>query len=132
MSICAWCSIILFDIILLICNTTGAWLFRICTVGAALWLPRVRGGQRKTWIQNLEKDLDDLRLHPQENLTELTQDRSVWTKRCKQTLRCADSCTGSDGATDDDTLARNHKNVMNAIIFVLKGRLKDTHAKSLW
>ena len=36
---------------------------------------------------NLEKDLYDLILHPQENLTELTQDRSVSRKRCKQTLR---------------------------------------------
>ena len=31
------------------------------------------GGQRKTWIKNLEKDLNDLRLHPQENLTEEVQ-----------------------------------------------------------
>ena len=41
----------------------------------------------KTWIKNLEKDLDDLILQPKENLTELTQDRSVWRKMCKQTLR---------------------------------------------
>ena len=48
---------------------------------------KLRGGQQKPWRKNLEKDLDDLRLHLQENLTALTQDRSVWRKRCKQTLR---------------------------------------------
>ena len=50
-------------------------------------MKKLGGGQRKTWITNLEKDLDELRLHPQENLTELTQDRSVWRKWGKQTLR---------------------------------------------
>ena len=30
--------------------------------------------------KNLEKDLDKLKLHPQENLTELTQDRPAWRK----------------------------------------------------
>ena len=50
-------------------------------------MKKLRGGQGKIWRKNLEKDLDDLRLHPQENLTELTQDRSVWWKRCIQTLR---------------------------------------------
>ena len=51
-------------------------------------MKKLRGGHWNTWIKNLEKDLDDLRLHPQENLTELIQDRSVWRKRkrCKQTL----------------------------------------------
>ena len=44
-------------------------------------MKKLRGGQRKKWIKDLEKDLDDLRLHPQENLTELTQDRSVWRKK---------------------------------------------------
>ena len=50
-------------------------------------MKKLRGGQRNKWIKNLKKDLDDLRLHLQENLTELTQHRSVWRKRCKQTLR---------------------------------------------
>ena len=50
-------------------------------------MQKLRGGQRKTWIKNLEKDLDDLRLYPQEILTELTQNRSVWRKSCTQTLR---------------------------------------------
>jgi len=50
-------------------------------------MKKLRGGQRKTWIKNLEKDLEVLKIQPHENLTELTQDRSVWRKRCKQTLR---------------------------------------------
>ena len=32
-------------------------------------MKKLGGGQRKTRIKNLKKDLDDLRLHPQENLT---------------------------------------------------------------
>ena len=53
--------------------------------------------------ESAEKDLDDLRLlHPQENLTELTQDRSVLEEEVQTNAALIDSCTGSDGATDDD------------------------------
>ena len=48
-----------------------------------------------------ERPIDDLRLHPQENLTELTQDISVCGGRGAN-KHCADACTGSDGATDDE------------------------------
>ena len=43
---------------------------------------KLKGGQKTTWIKNLEKDLNKLKLHPQESTTELTQDRSAWRKRC--------------------------------------------------
>ena len=51
------------------------------------------------------EDLDDLRLlYPQENLTELmTQDIDLFGGGRGANKRCAvDSCTGSDGATDDE------------------------------
>ena len=37
-------------------------------------MKKLRGGQRKTLNKNLEKDLENARRHPQENLTERTQD----------------------------------------------------------
>ena len=50
-------------------------------------MKKLRGGQRKTWIKNLEKDLHDMRLHPQEYLADLTEGRSLLRKRCKKTQR---------------------------------------------
>ena len=35
-----------------------------------------RGGQKKRWIHNINRDLKDLHLNP-----ELTQDRSIWRRR---------------------------------------------------
>ena len=49
-------------------------------------MKKLRGGQKTTRIKNLEKTLNKLKLHPQESITELTQDRSAWRKRCKQML----------------------------------------------
>ena len=49
-------------------------------------MKKLRGGQKSTWIKNLEKDLNNLKLYPEENINELTQDRPAWRKRCKQML----------------------------------------------
>ena len=50
-------------------------------------MKKLKGGQKTTWIKNVQKDLDNLKIHPQENITELTLDRSAWRQRCKLKLR---------------------------------------------
>ena len=40
-------------------------------------MKKLRGGQKTTWIKNIEKYLNKLKLHPQESITEVTQDRAA-------------------------------------------------------
>ena len=43
-------------------------------------MTKLRGGQRKTWIQNLEKDLGDLKLHPWMPAQEVTAPPTTTTE----------------------------------------------------
>ena len=80
---------------------------------------KLRDGQKKTWITNLEKDLDDLRLHLLENLT-VKIDLFGGNGASK---RCTDSCTWSNGATDDERQRQKKgvkQNVSSAYSIIIK------------
>jgi hypothetical protein len=46
---------------------------------------RPKGGQKQTWIKNLDKQLESLRKFPEEDLDSLTHDRSAWRCRVRST-----------------------------------------------
>ena len=50
-------------------------------------IKKLKGGQKTTWLKTIEKDFETIREHPNENIIELTQDRSAWRQRLKLKLR---------------------------------------------
>ena len=48
---------------------------------------KLRGGQTRTWLKLLEKDLEEFKQHPDENINKLLWNRSAWRQRCNLILR---------------------------------------------
>ena len=47
---------------------------------------KLRGGQTTTWLKLFEKDLEEIRQHPDENINELLWNRSAWRQICNLIL----------------------------------------------
>ena len=45
-------------------------------------ITKLRGGQTTTWLKLFEKDLNETRKHPDDNINQLLWNRSAWRQRC--------------------------------------------------